>query len=322
MLQIFLNRIVGHPTLRKDHVVHKFLDSNASWSEVLTSPPISLLPKNILKGPVVDPSAASDDVAYNHLPTPSASGKLKEGKHENLWWVDYDVKTKEFESLCAVHLEKIQRRIVKRYMDMSADYAELGATYNSFSLSENGSLAEAIEKIGQASDSTYLAMQEFARGQATEFGEPLGEFSQTAGIVRLLLKYRHQKALQNEATAETLAQKQTQLDTLERSEMEARRIEGALARTDLDASGQRSAQNVSSIIPPEQESSSAAMDEASESLKPKKRLSGGLKMFGKLNHAIHGIIDVDPQATRRNNIGKTKENIVQVENTMVVLEVC
>jgi hypothetical protein len=49
-------------------------------------------------------------------------------------------------------------------------------------------------------------------------------------------------------------------------------------------------------------------------VKPKKRLSGVGKVFGfgKLNYAMKGIIDVDPETTRRNNIGKTKEAIAQV----------
>ena len=48
--------------------------------------------------------------------------------------------------------------------------------------------------------------------------------------------------------------------------------------------------------------------------KTRKRLSGVGKVFGfgKLNYAMKGIIDVDPETTRRNNIGKTKESITQV----------
>lgn len=47
--------------------------------------------------------------------------------------------------------------------------------------------------------------------------------------------------------------------------------------------------------------------------KVKKRLSVGKVFgFGKLNYAMKGIIDVDPETTRRNNIGKTKEAINQV----------
>jgi hypothetical protein len=55
-------------------------------------------------------------------------------------------------------------------------------------------------------------------------------------------------------------------------------------------------------------------EESPTKVKPRKRLSGVGKVFGfgKLNYAMKGIIDVDPETTRRNNIGKTKEAIVQV----------
>jgi len=42
--------------------------------------------------------------------------------------------------------------------------------------------------------------------------------------------------------------------------------------------------------------------------------------FGKLNYAMKGIIDVDPETTRRNNIGKTKEAIAQLELSLAALE--
>lgn len=31
MLQVFLNRIAKHPILSNEHVVHRFLDGEASW---------------------------------------------------------------------------------------------------------------------------------------------------------------------------------------------------------------------------------------------------------------------------------------------------
>jgi hypothetical protein len=36
------------------------------------------------------------------------------------------------------------------------------------------------------------------------------------------------------------------------------------------------------------------------------------KIFGRLSHAMHGIVDVDPERTRRDQIGKTKESLAQV----------
>ena len=42
----------------------------------------------------------------------------------------------------------------------------------------------------------------------------------------------------------------------------------------------------------------------------KKRSSS--KLFSVLSHTIHGIMDVDPETTRRNSIGKTRDSIIQV----------
>ena len=67
---------------------------------------------------------------------------------------------------------------------------------------------------------------------SSSFSEPLAESSQFAEILRSVLKYRRQKALQLELTKETLQNKSSQLISLEKSEQEARRIEGALARID------------------------------------------------------------------------------------------
>jgi len=39
-----------------------------------------------------------------------------------------------------------------------------------------------------------------------------------------------------------------------------------------------------------------------------------------LNYAIHGIVDVDPERTRRDNIGKTRELIVQLEGAEKAVE--
>lgn len=50
---------------------------------------------------------------------------------------------------------------ISYHIDLSKDYEALGGAYNAFSLNENGgSLPLAIERVGQASDGTYLGLQE------------------------------------------------------------------------------------------------------------------------------------------------------------------
>ena len=54
-------------------------------------------------------------------------------------------------------MEKINRRVTKRWGERAGDLSELGAVWNGFSLVESGKLGEAVEKVGQAVDAEYLA---------------------------------------------------------------------------------------------------------------------------------------------------------------------
>lgn len=54
-------------------------------------------------------------------------------------------------------MEKVTRRTLKRWNDDAQDHSELGAALNGFSLNEEGALAAAVEKTGQAVDATYLS---------------------------------------------------------------------------------------------------------------------------------------------------------------------
>jgi hypothetical protein len=59
--------------------------------------------------------------------------------------------------------KKDTKRIVKRFGELSAVYAELGMVFNAFSLHETGHehLARGIEKLGQAMDSAHLTTNSF-----------------------------------------------------------------------------------------------------------------------------------------------------------------
>jgi hypothetical protein len=54
-------------------------------------------------------------------------------------------------------MEKVNRRVVKRWGERAQDLSELGAVWNGFSLVEKGELGLAVEKVGQAVDQEYLA---------------------------------------------------------------------------------------------------------------------------------------------------------------------
>ena len=225
--------------------------------------------------------------------------------------------------------------------------------------------------------------------------EPMQEYVQYASIIKAILKFRHQKHIQSESTADQLEAKRSSLDNLERMETEAKRIESALKG---DRSGSSSSnvnnnptrsetatsqepQSQSQLGGDEHSISEEATftnepeavhdDEAADNFNPYartsstaaktsagstdsngqvdttanpyaqlppanpyahthappssgavKRRSTRLNVFSALSHTLHGIIDVDPEATRRNNIGKTRDAIVQVPNSFRFSLIC
>lgn len=325
MLEVFLRRVAAHDDLRKEAVFVKFLDSNVSWSEVLSSPPVSLLPKNVLKAPPENPAAAHGDLSHSNLPIPAHTSKksktASDPTSERLLKVEET--SKAFEGLLNSTLEKTNRRIMKRYGDLALDYNELGAQLNAFSLSEEQPAAGAVEKLGQACDETYLATNNLVHSLGNVFGEPLAEQGQILAIVRQVLKYRRQKMTQVEHAEELLQRKRDSLDQLERSEQEARRIDGALGRL------QQSQPDPGQFPPTHDFAAPGASKQASTqtggasadgslpsstngSLSARKSsLTSGF--MGRINHAIHSLTDTDPALARRQKIGSTRELIQSLE---------
>lgn len=139
-------------------------------------------------------------------------------------------------------------------------------------------------------------MTNLAYALSNVFSEPLAEQTQMLAIVRQVLRYRRLKITQAEQTTELLAEKKAQLEQMERSESEAKRIDGALTRmTNEDE------------FPP-------THDATTPTTTPSRKSSMGFKFgLGKLNHAIHSLTDTDPALSRRNRIGATREFIASLE---------
>jgi hypothetical protein len=351
-------------------------------NEVTQAPPISNIPKNILKAPPLD--TANPTQAHSYLPVPSASAKLKTSsatstsgtptsppnyaatpssaahttpgpqvfgrfppESRNLseeeldpYFVNFEASSKELENLLQGSMEKVNRRTLMHLTNYGDDLADLGARFNAFSLSEQSqSLASAIEKTGQAVDSTYIATAELSSSLSASFAEPMRESAQFAGVVRSVLRYRVLKRIQEEMTRDELEKKRNLLESLERSEAEARRLEQHLSGShtyspargrSVSNSSQRSAgherrpeedtASIDSDFPPthgEQppSSSQGAPEPTSPGGNHKKSMSGNFvtnRLFGPISHAFRGMADVDPERTRRDQIGKTREALVHV----------
>ncbi|KAJ1987978.1 Sorting nexin, cytoplasm-to-vacuole targeting pathway/endosomal sorting [Dimargaris cristalligena] len=311
MLQTFLNRLVRHPILASEHILHRFLEPGVAWSEVLHSPCLTNLPKNPLhlspscvthRATATSGAAAGhpdgddnrDDVNIRYsdryrddeededrhatdmedtrshgtgsdgettgtswadssprkplhsrvgrkaalapppnpqvlLSVPIPSG-LQPLRQPDPRWVECEYFTNRFASTFHQSIERQERRVAKKWAEIALDYAELGAVYNGFSLTEVDALAGALEKVGQAVDSTFMATNRMVGQLEADVTEPLHEYSQMAGEIKQVLKYRNLKHLQLEHVSDSLQRKRDLLDDLEIADLEARRLNQVLER--------------------------------------------------------------------------------------------
>lgn len=368
MLAVFLNRCRKMEAVRADGVWWRFLDPNASWNEVLHSAPVANIPKSILKTPPLD--TANPTPAHNFLPVPSSSAKLKgvagaapidafagspgaqvfrrfppdsaalSEQELDPYFITFEASIKELDHLLTGSLEKVNRRTLSHLSSLASDLSELGAKFNAFALSEQSvSLGTAIERVGQAADSSYLATEELSRDLGATFAEPMRENAQFAGVVRSVLRYRVLKRVQQEMTNEELNKKRMLLSQLESSEAEARRIDQYLSSSQQiqpprraasmnDGPGHRRSNSqedtasIDSDFPPTHgDFPSASTGHIPSSPQGHKKAPSGnsitSKIFGPLRHAVQGVVDVDPERTRRDMIGKTRESITQLEQAKI-----
>ncbi|KAM0801020.1 sorting nexin-41 [Usnea florida] len=264
---------------------------------------------------------------------------------------NFESATRDLELLLQGNIEKVNRRTLTHLSALSTDMAELGARYNGFSLSEQSpSVAAAIERIGQAVDSSYIATEELSSTLGANFAEPMRESAQFAGVVRGVLRFRIMKRIQEEMTKDELGTKQSLLESLEKSELEANRIEQYLAsgghtspppkRSASSASarstrseagtvqrqeGEERASVDSDFSPTQGDSPASPGAHGPDQTTPSrsKSQSGGFvanKIFGRISHTFQGIVDVDPERTRRDQIGKTRESLEHLEKALTVSE--
>ena len=324
-----------------------------------------------MKAPPLDP--ANPSPAHSYLPVPANSAKLKTAptaaavdssagarvfarfppeshtlseQELDPYFIAFEASIKELESLLAGPMEKVNRRTLSHLSSLASDLSELGARYNAFALSEPApSLAPAIERIGQAADSSYIATEELSSSLGASFAEPMRENAQFAGVVRNVLRYRVLKRVQQDMTTDELNKKKALLEQLERSEAEARRIDEYLSNSQQIQPPRRSSSmreppthrrdgsaedtaSIDSDFPPTHGDFSSAPSAkigtperpagAPNHRKAPSAASITTKIFGPLRHAVQGVVDADPERTRRDTISKTRELITQLEQARIV----
>lgn len=341
LLQSFLNRVKRHPILASEHIFHRFLETGVNWQEVLNTPPLSTLPKY----PQFHANVATK--GDPNSPNPTAPGALASLKKPDPKFVEAEQFTNKFSNVISGPISKSIVKLMKKSNDLSLDCAELGATYNGFSLTENDQLATSIETVGKAVDQTFLATGEMVNAIGGDVCEPIEEYVKYGDIIKKVIKFRHQHHLQVEYTADSLEGKRAYLLDLEAQEEESKKIAAALQKEtesrdpysddESEYNEEELAANPNSqdLVPnaevfedqlapsPRQQSRRESTSEPSTApastpapapaMPTPKRSTNILNIIG---HTIQGLIDVNPEITRRNNISKTKETIIQLEEQL------
>jgi len=114
-------------------------------------------------------------------------------------------------------------------------------------------------------------------------------------------------------TQDALENKREQLEDLEKSEREAKRLEEALSRGKQNGVASPTSDN-------EGEETREPVAPSTPYLPPhpgpnptRRRVKApGMGLLNALSYTLHGMMDVDPETARRNGITKTRENISQV----------
>ncbi|AGO12667.1 AaceriADR192Cp [[Ashbya] aceris (nom. inval.)] len=241
LLSRFLNNCYDIADIREHAVFQKFLNPEYIWSEVLLTPPVSILPTNNLLAPPLNPTKPSP--LHLLLPTPprrsTSYGSLKTSNPE------FDIRFAELESLLLRYHKCLQpvlassRQKKIHFKQLASSLADLGAYYNAFSLEDNvinlphqmdqiRDLSRAIEKIGQAVDVNYVSSELLVENIMILLEEPIGEMLQFVQEGREVLRFRTQKQQQFHIIDTTIKKRRGRIEELRNYQAQLARLEAAL----------------------------------------------------------------------------------------------
>ncbi|KAI8882685.1 PX-domain-containing protein [Backusella circina FSU 941] len=348
MLERFLTRISEHPILKREHVFHRFMDGSTTWSDILNSPPLSTLPKDALlsndfTSSITQNLSSATTAATSIIPIPSSSYVLK---YPDSTFDESEVKVGKVPQQASSSFEKSQKRILKRLGDLSNDYSELGSAYNALSLNETGPLSNSIEKMGKVIDDSCTQTKEMVNSLEVEFSEYVQEYTQYISIAQQILRYRHMKQSQLELVEEAIDTKKSLLRSLMRTEDEATKLKAEITQpisdenrkpfaiqvnNDEDFDTQSLDDGYSAIVKSELQQDEEDYEESKKqseqviyppgasaesvrsSRNQSRKWSSPRKLFSAMSVTLQGMIDTDPEQTRRLQITKIKQVIEQLE---------
>lgn len=244
MLSSFLNNCNAVKEIRSHIVFAKFLDPEYVWKNVLSSPPIVILPVSNLLAPPLNPTKPSP--LHLLLPAPTSLSRLDQTAH-NGSSVELETKFAHLEG----HLRKLKQNIQPlhkmlrqhrlHFHTISSLFAELGAYYNAFSLEDNviasessiariKMLSNGIEKIGHGFDVNYVSSEILVDNLLSILEEPLVEIMQFLEDSQRLIHFRKLKQLQYQIIECTILKRETRIKNLKETQNQLKRLEEALQK--------------------------------------------------------------------------------------------
>jgi hypothetical protein len=275
------------------------------------------------------------------IPIPSNSYTLK---YPDTEFDESESKVNKSSQQTTLQFERSQKRIIRRLtgkyiryyltllicmlIELSNDFSELGSAYNALSLNETNPISTSIEKLGQIIDGSCTTTKHMVKSLEIEFSEYVQDYTQYIYIAKQVLRYRHLKQSQLELIDDTIQSKKSQLRNLVKTEDELHKLKSnedlppqpKPVAQDHDIDTESIEDGFSAIIKSGGEreedvyptSASAPVLRASKN--QSKKWSSPRKLLSAVTDTIQGMIDTDPEQTRKNQINKLKDAIEQVKN--------
>ncbi|CCF57533.1 hypothetical protein KAFR_0C05420 [Kazachstania africana CBS 2517] len=237
--QSFLNNCYRVQEIRKCIIFQKFLNPEYIWKDVLSSPPVTILPLNNLLAPPLNPTKPSP--LHLLLPAPNANTKIESNltidrngeDSEDTLIHKYDNQLYQVELRLSNYLSKFQPMSNKikqnkfHLHSLSSNLAELGAYYNSLSIdyTKLKQLSMGIERIGHSFDVNYVSLEILIENINNLIEEQIDEIIGFLTDSKRVIIFKNLKILQYRIIATTIKKRSGRIKELRNFEEKLHKLD-------------------------------------------------------------------------------------------------
>lgn len=310
MLSVFLNRCIKIEKVCQSRYFQYFLDPQTNYYDFLNLKENSMFHKtSIYQLSPFDPLGQIQNQLYLTLPIPSSSDSylFKEISQEDQLqtFINFETKFLKYEYVLN-NISKINKHLLKHFMELSNEMSELGSNFNKLSLLQDST---SIENIGKAFERRNLFLTGLCDSISYEFLDKLIEMKHFSTTVKEMIEYNRKKIIQHKLIENDLF---TTRARAKRFEAEEKRIKKIDVQT-REALGENYDDSLDAPIT-DNELQSALYT------KSKKSLYDNIPGMNKINNMILKYVnDPNPDETRRNKYYNIKLRLFQLERQYDIL---